>query len=112
MKKFVCLAFIFYSQSAHSADSGVVAANIQEYCEIITQSSYPMFLGRVKNSSKEEMIEMQQWMTDPKAIAMVNDVIEYAFEQSDNTTIDELKEGFKAKCLAGELSHQITYNIR
>lgn len=109
------IIFTFAQSESYGAEfnesHGVVASDLDEYCDMLTQASYLMFLGRNSGMPKQEMIDMQQGLTDPKALAMIDDTINYAFMQPADTTIKELQEGFKSECLLGELNHQGMYSI-
>lgn len=65
----------------------------------MSEASTTTLLARTQGFSKQKAIHMMQGMTDPQAIRMVKEVIEFAYARPQASTIDQMRADLKRLCI-------------
>jgi hypothetical protein len=77
--------------------------NLEEYCRVPSENSTSTLLARIHGMSKSELKNEMQGMTDPVAIRMVEEVIEFAYSRPATTGLDQMRNELRNLCLAKKI---------
>jgi len=73
------------------------------YCDAMVQVASPTLQARVSGISKVEAESLMSGMTDPQAIRMVKDVLDFAYSKPIGTTVDVMRSELKELCLHNKI---------
>lgn len=73
--------------------------NINEYCEAMAQASSVTLVFRTTGQPKQRALDETKLMTDPTAIRMVKEVIEFAYSRPLGSSVDSLRADLKKLCI-------------
>lgn len=77
--------------------------NLASYCEAVSQIASPVLVARTQGIPRSEAEALMQGMTDPVAIRMVKEEIEFAYSRPVSQSIERLRTELKGLCLAKKI---------
>ena len=90
-----CLSTPSFSQMTFS--------DLPSYCSAMSEASSVTLLARVQGVPRSQAEALMQGMTDPAAIRMVKEVIDFAYAQRPGVTIDAMRTELRNRCLAKKI---------
>ena len=83
--------------------AGPQFSDYAKYCEIASQATSSTLAARVGGMSRADAVALMEGMTDPLAIRMVKESIEFAWSQPPAMGVDAMRSELKRRCLAREV---------
>jgi len=80
--------------------------DLPSYCQEVVEVSSVTLLARTQGVQRSEAESLMQGMTDPAAIRMVNELIDFAYSRPANTSLETMKNELRALCLAKRIFAQ------
>src|SRR5262249_51142460 len=74
-----------------SAFSQMTFTDLASYCRVVSEASTPVLLARTEGVQRSEAEAVMNEMTDPLAIRMVKEAIEFAYSRPGNTGLDRMR---------------------
>lgn len=93
------LSIIVLTLAASTAAAQMTFTNIESYCTAMSEVSTPTLLARTQKISKQKAIDLMQGMTDPQAIRMAKEVVEFAYARPQTLTIEQMRAELKRLCI-------------
>jgi hypothetical protein len=98
MKTIVAAAgLLFVTVSGTSAQQQF--NNIEDYCYAVTEGSSATLLAPSQGISKATAEQYMSGMTDPVAIRMTHEVIDFAYSRPKGTKLDQMRAELKSLCI-------------
>ena len=73
------------------------------YCDAMVQVASPTLQARISGISKAEAESLMSGMTDPQAVRMVKEVLDFAYSKPMTTTVDVMRSELKELCLHNKI---------
>jgi hypothetical protein len=80
--------------------------DLPSYCTAMSEASSVTLLARVQGVPRSQTEALMQGMTDPAAIRMVKEVIDFAYSQPPGVSIDGMRAELRNRCLAKKIFAQ------
>ncbi len=80
--------------------------DLGSYCTAASEVSSPTLVMRAQGLPKSQAEALMSGMTDPVAIRMVKEVIEFAYSRPANISVDQLRGELRNLCLARKIFAQ------
>ena len=93
------LSIIALTLGASIAAAQMTFNNIESYCTAMSEASSPTLLARTQGITKQKAIDLMQGMTDPQAIRMAKEVVEFAYARPQTSTIGQMRADLKQLCI-------------
>jgi hypothetical protein len=77
--------------------------DLASYCHDMSEVSTTTLLARSRGIPRSQAEAMMQGMTDPLAIRMVKEVIDFAYSRPATTSLDALRTELRNLCLATKI---------
>jgi hypothetical protein len=77
--------------------------DLGSYCQDMSEVSTTTLLARTRGIPRSQAEAMMQGMTDPLAIRMVKEVIDFAYSRPATTSLDALRAELRNLCLAKKI---------
>jgi hypothetical protein len=68
------------------------------YCDAMAEVASPTLQARASGISKAQAASLMNGMTDPQAIRMVNEVLDFAYSKPVGTTVEAMRSELKILC--------------
>lgn len=89
--------------SATSLHAQTTFSDLTSYCTAASESSSTTLLMRTQNLPRKQAEEMMSFMTDPKAIRMVKELIAFAYSRPASASVASLRAELLEQCLAKKI---------
>jgi len=73
--------------------------NLEQYCSTVSEASSSTLLARVNGIPKAMAEQYMSGMTDPLAIRMTHEVIDFAYSRPRGMKLDEMRAELKSLCV-------------
>jgi hypothetical protein len=97
---FVIVGYLVLSATAFAQ---VTYTDLSSYCRDMSEASTNTLLARRQGIARSEAEAMMQGMTDPLAIRMVKEVIDFAYSRPASTSLDALRAELRNLCIAKKI---------
>jgi hypothetical protein len=77
--------------------------DLASYCDDMSEVSTPTLLVRTRGIPRSQAEAMMEGMTDPLAIRMVKEVIDFAYSRAATTRLDAMRTELRNLCLAKKI---------
>jgi len=77
--------------------------DLASYCTDMSEVSTSTLVARTRGIPRSQAEAMMQGMTDPLAIRMVKEVIDFAYSRPATTSLDALRTELRNLCLAKKI---------
>jgi hypothetical protein len=80
--------------------------DLPSYCGDMSEASTTTLMARTAGVPRSQAESLMEEMTDPMAIRMVKEVIDFAWSRPTTTSLDPLRAELKKLCLARKIFDQ------
>jgi hypothetical protein len=91
---------------AHPSFGQMTFTDYDAYCRAASEVSTSTLVARTQGIPKSQVRDLIKGMTDPLAIRMVEEVIEFAYSRSATTGLEQLRNELRNLCLAKKIFAQ------
>jgi hypothetical protein len=100
---FAAAAYLVLTASAFAQ---TYYTDLASYCHHMIEVSTVTLMARTQGISKSEVEDHMRDMTDPLAIRMVKELIEFAYSHPQSSSVDALRIELRNLCLAKKIFAQ------
>jgi hypothetical protein len=77
--------------------------DLDSYCHDMSELSTSVLMARTRGIPRSQAEAMMEGMTDPQAIRMVKEVLEFAYLRPATSSLDALRSELRSLCLAKKI---------
>lgn len=78
-------------------------SDVPSYCRAMAEVASPSLLAREQNIPRSRAEALSQGMTDPAAIRMVKEVLDFAYSRPPGTPVEKLRAELRELCIARKI---------
>ncbi|MCP1999162.1 hypothetical protein [Nitrobacter winogradskyi] len=106
MRDIAIATTILASLATPSLSQETTFKDLRSYCHAMSEASSPTLAVRIGGMSRAQAEEQMKGMTDPTAIRMVKEVIDFAYSQPASAGLDAMKAELKNRCISKKIFAQ------
>jgi hypothetical protein len=96
-------AAIILSLCSNPSFAQMTFSDLPSYCRAMSEASSATLLARSQGIPKSQAEAMMAGMTDPASIRMVKEVIDFAYSQPPNLSVDAMRTELRNRCLSKKI---------